>query len=49
VVYDGPTRELTPERLRALYGAQTDELLQPQAPAEADRPPLLSQPILHAA
>jgi phosphonate transport system ATP-binding protein len=27
IVYDGPTRGLTPERLRALYGTQTDELL----------------------
>jgi len=31
VVYDGPTRELTPERLRELYGAQSDELLAPPA------------------
>jgi len=27
VVHDGPTRELTPQRLRDLYGTQTDELL----------------------
>lgn len=27
VVFDGPTRALTPARLRELYGAQTDELL----------------------
>jgi phosphonate transport system ATP-binding protein len=27
VVFDGPTRALTPERLRELYGTQTDELL----------------------
>jgi phosphonate transport system ATP-binding protein len=29
VVYDGPTRELDAERLRALYGSQSDELLAP--------------------
>ncbi|MES2888784.1 MAG: phosphonate ABC transporter ATP-binding protein [Pseudomonadota bacterium] len=27
VVYDGPTQDLTPERLHELYGAKTDELL----------------------
>jgi phosphonate transport system ATP-binding protein len=27
VVHDGPTQELTPQRLRDLYGTQTDELL----------------------
>ncbi|GAB4552232.1 MAG: phosphonate ABC transporter ATP-binding protein [Rhizobacter sp.] len=27
VVHDGPTEELTPQRLRDLYGTQTDELL----------------------
>jgi phosphonate transport system ATP-binding protein len=27
VVHDGPTQELTPPRLRELYGTQTDELL----------------------
>jgi len=27
VIFDGPTAALTPERLRELYGAQTDELL----------------------
>ncbi|MEX8518627.1 MAG: phosphonate ABC transporter ATP-binding protein [Leptothrix sp. (in: b-proteobacteria)] len=51
VVYDGPTRDLTPERLRALYGAQTDELLQPEppAPVAADWQPRMPQPVLHAA
>lgn len=29
VVHDGPTRELTPSRLRELYGTQTDELFDP--------------------
>jgi phosphonate transport system ATP-binding protein len=27
VVHDGPTRDLTPQRLRDLYGTQTDELM----------------------
>jgi phosphonate transport system ATP-binding protein len=31
VVHDGPTQELTPQRLRDLYGTQTDELLAPAA------------------
>ena len=31
VVYDGPTAALTPDRLQALYGAQTDELFAPVA------------------
>jgi phosphonate transport system ATP-binding protein len=35
VVFDGPTRALTPARLRELYGAQTDELL----PARATQAP----------
>jgi len=29
IVFDGPTRELTPARLRDLYGTQTDELFAP--------------------
>ncbi|THF59251.1 phosphonate ABC transporter ATP-binding protein [Pseudothauera rhizosphaerae] len=29
IVYDGPTRELDAERLRTLYGSQTDELFAP--------------------
>ena len=40
VVYDGPTRALTDARLRDLYGAQTDELLQGAA-ANALPPPTL--------
>jgi phosphonate transport system ATP-binding protein len=31
VVHDGPTTALTPDRLRELYGAQTDELFTPAA------------------
>lgn len=31
VVYDGPTRQLTPALLRDLYGSQSDELLRPVA------------------
>ncbi|MFL6676923.1 MAG: phosphonate ABC transporter ATP-binding protein, partial [Burkholderiaceae bacterium] len=37
VVFDGPTRALTPARLRELYGAQTDELL-PARPAPLAEP-----------
>lgn len=33
VVFDGPTRELSTERLRELYGTQTDELLGAPGPA----------------
>lgn len=29
VVHDGPTHDLTPQRLHDLYGTQTDELLPP--------------------
>lgn len=42
VVYDGPTRALTPARLRELYGAQTEELLLGQLEAAAT-------PALHVA
>lgn len=35
VVFDGPTEELSPERLRDLYGTQSDELFAPQPLAEA--------------
>ena len=35
VVYDGPTRELTRERLKDLYGAQTDELFDRSVPQDA--------------
>ncbi|MFO1226785.1 phosphonate ABC transporter ATP-binding protein [Roseateles sp.] len=40
VVFDGPTHELSPARLRALYGTQTDELFaKPEAsPEPAIRP-----------
>lgn len=49
VVHDGPTTALTPERLRELYGAQTDELFAPAAghaaPAnDAGLPPLPPMP-----
>ncbi|MFL6678365.1 MAG: phosphonate ABC transporter ATP-binding protein [Burkholderiaceae bacterium] len=37
VVFDGPTRALTPARLRELYGAQIDELL-PARPAPLAEP-----------
>lgn len=51
VVYDGPTQALTAERLRALYGAQTDELFAPfqPGPAEPAPPALLGVPALRAA
>jgi phosphonate transport system ATP-binding protein len=48
VVFDGPTRELTPQRLQALYGAQTGELLRPPA-LPSDAPALAPQPALAAA
>ncbi|MGY4827047.1 phosphonate ABC transporter ATP-binding protein [Sphaerotilaceae bacterium SBD11-9] len=35
VVHDGPTHELTPQRLRDLYGTQTDELLAPESASPA--------------
>lgn len=40
VVFDGPTQELSPDRLRALYGTQTDELFE----RPATSPELDSQP-----
>jgi phosphonate transport system ATP-binding protein len=40
VVHDGPTQELTPQRLRDLYGTQTDELLRQRS----ETPPEL-QPV----
>jgi phosphonate transport system ATP-binding protein len=51
VVFDGPTCELSAERLRALYGAQTDELFEPQVPDRpaAGRPSPLAVPALRAA
>ena len=49
VVYDGPTRELTPALLRELYGAQTHELLA-DAPVDAvDSQPLPETVALRAA
>lgn len=36
VVHDGPTRELTPQRLRDLYGTQIEELM--PRPHDASRP-----------
>ena len=33
-MFDGPTRALTPARLRELYGAQIDELLPTRATTE---------------
>ncbi|MGN6526074.1 MAG: phosphonate ABC transporter ATP-binding protein [Burkholderiaceae bacterium] len=43
VVFDGPTRDLTPARLRELYGAQSDELLAP--PAVAPEPLSVPEPV----
>jgi phosphonate transport system ATP-binding protein len=34
VVHDGPTSDLTPQRLRELYGTQSDELLHPDSNAQ---------------
>ena len=47
VVFDGPTRLLTAERLHDLYGTQTDELFAPPAPEPA--PHALAVPALRAA
>lgn len=50
VVFDGPTRTLTAERLRALYGTQSDELFAPVDPdAATERQVPLSLPALQAA
>jgi len=50
VVFDGPTRTLTAERLRALYGSQCDELFAPaDSHAGAERQVPLSLPALQAA
>ncbi len=51
VVYDGPTRELGADRLRALYGAQTHELFAPSAGdgSQAERQVPLALPELRAA
>ena len=37
VVFDGPTRELGAERLQALYGAQSGELLRPAEDESGER------------
>lgn len=39
VVHDGPTEQLTPQRLRDLYGTQTDELLPRRNESAADLQP----------
>ena len=39
VVFDGPTRALTPARLRELYGAQIDELLPTRAMSAPESEP----------
>ncbi len=50
VVFDGPTRTLSAERLRSLYGSQCDELFAPARPeATTERQPPLSLPALQAA
>lgn len=48
VVFDGPTRALSAERLRALYGTQSEELITPIDGASQPLAPL-STPTLHAA
>ena len=42
VVYDGPSNALTPEFLRTLYGAESEELFLPglESEAQASRPPM---------
>ena len=40
VVHDGPTGELTPQRLRDLYGTQTDELLPRRSETAPDLQPV---------
>jgi phosphonate transport system ATP-binding protein len=56
VVFDGPTPALSHDRLRDLYGTQSDELLRPDAAAvargaAASQPSVLGgkRPLLHAA
>lgn len=48
VVHDGPTQALTAQRLRELYGTQTDELLPPSHEGDA-QPPQPAAPDLLAA
>ena len=49
VVFDGPTRLLTADKLHDLYGTQTDELFAPPASDTAPHPPPLAAPALRAA
>ncbi|MCV2359675.1 phosphonate ABC transporter ATP-binding protein [Paucibacter sp. TC2R-5] len=42
VVFDGPTQELTPLKLRELYGSQIDELITPVSPGLAPAVPAQS-------
>ena len=42
VVFDGPTQELTPLKLRELYGSQIDELITPISPGLAPAVPAQS-------
>lgn len=49
VVFDGPTRLLTTEKLQDLYGTQTGELIAPQAPDTVPHPHPLTAPALRAA
>ncbi|MCV2366601.1 phosphonate ABC transporter ATP-binding protein [Roseateles oligotrophus] len=42
VVFDGPTQDLTPVRLRELYGSQIDELITPVSPGLAPAVPAQS-------
>ena len=51
VVYDGPTHELGTQRLRELYGSQTDELFDdtPSRPSERTYAVTPPRPALHAA
>ena len=50
IVYDGPSRALTPMQLQRLYGAEADELLQgsPYAAGGLDAGPGTSSPLTHA-
>ena len=48
VVYDGPTQALTPDRLRELYGTQSDKLLAAPTPGAGLAPPVAA-PHLQAA
>lgn len=49
VVYDGPTAALSPQRLRELYGTQTDELLPGRRAEEVEPGPLAPAGLLAAA